>query len=200
MYTFADRQRFSKSVYRNQLGDRLDKVMDAALLLERQLAELQNSGGDPVTSLAKEALSDVLEISNSLDTASGESELAEFRAIVGLLVSEIRLAKHFAAHWVSATRGRPKGAGQSGVAMNKLIARLEFAARAAGGSWTLNKNEESGTLISALEVLRKYLPDRFVPAPKKHPYSSYQRVLTRARSEWNSSRLPSEMLNDHPAR
>ena len=68
--------------------------------------------------------------------------------------------------------------------MNSFIKFIESGALAAGGGWTLNKNDESGTLIDALELLRAFLPDNFLPAEGKHPYSSYQKILTGARSEW----------------
>jgi hypothetical protein len=194
-YTFTDVQKFSKPIYRGQLIDRLDKVMQPASLLEQQLRNLLTIWWDPVTFVAQKCLCDVLKKSKSLGTESGESELAKFHAIAELLAGQIRLAQIEADRWISATRGRPRGAGKSGIAMDKLIRRLEFAARAAGGTWTLNKNDQSGTLIKALELLREHLPDGFVPSPEKHPYSSYQRVLTRARSDWDNSPLSSELIS-----
>jgi hypothetical protein len=150
LHTIPD-EKFCKPVYKGQLIDRLDGVMRQGILFERQLAELLDPRTDPATFSAKEFLCDLLD--------GGISDLAELRSAVESLVSTIMSAKLVAARRLLATRGRPKGAGNSGGALDNFIARLEFAARAAGGSWTLNKNGESGTLISALEVLKKYLPD-----------------------------------------
>jgi hypothetical protein len=193
---WIDRITFYKPVYSDQIIDRLDKVQQSAWLLQRELVDL-DTGMDPAISLAGKFLCDVLERWKQWDTESGESELGEYRAIVGILANTIEMAKHFVTQRMPATCGRPTGAAKAGVALNNFIARLEFAARAAGGSWTLNKNDQSGTLIAALEVLRAHLPEGLIPARNKHPYSSYQRILTRARSDWSSSPLPAKILNNN---
>jgi len=64
-------------------------------------------------------------------------------------------------------RGRPSGVGGRGEGLGRFITVLEYAALAAGGDWTLNKNDASGTLIDALELLRASLPNNFLP--RKHP-------------------------------
>jgi hypothetical protein len=87
-------------------------------------------------------------------------------------------------------KGTPSGAGQSGMALTRFIAHLEFTALAAGGRWTLNKNDQSGTLVEAIENLRKFLPGNFLPPTGQHPCSTYQKILTDARSEWNLGRFP----------
>jgi hypothetical protein len=63
-------------------------------------------------------------------------------------------------------KGRPRGVKGGGATLTRFIAHLEFAARASGGAWTLNKNDERGTLIEALEILTPMLPDEFLP-PKE---------------------------------
>lgn len=103
-------------------------------------------------------------------------------------------AKHFAARWVSQSHGRPIGTGKSGIVIPRLIAHLEFAARADGGGWTLNKNYERGTLIDVLDALKPYLPESLRPKNGRHPYGSYQKILTQARTAWQDSPYPSQLL------
>jgi hypothetical protein len=86
--------------------------------------------------------------------------------------------------------GPPVGAGGSGMTLTRLVGHLAFAALAAGGDWTLNKNEQKGTLIEALEALRELLPDQALPTRSKHPYSTYQTILTDARAEWKRGHFP----------
>ncbi len=71
--------------------------------------------------------------------------------------------------------------------MTRFIAHLEFSARAAGGHWTLNKNDERGTFIDALEVLKPHLPPNFISTKGRYPFSSYQKILTRARADWENN-------------
>jgi hypothetical protein len=78
------------------------------------------------------------------------------------------------------------GAGKSGMALTRFVGHLGWAALAAEGDWTLNKNDQRGTLIEAIELLREFLPIKFLPPKGKHPYSTYQKILTDARSKWNS--------------
>ena len=82
-------------------------------------------------------------------------------------------------------KGAPAGAGGSGMALTRFVGHLGFAALAAEGRWTLNKNDQSGTLIDAIELLREFLPTKLLPPKGQHPYSTYQRILTDARFEWN---------------
>ena len=188
---FAEAQMLSSPVYRGQFIGRLEEVKEAARLLRQQLGAILNPQ-DQVTLLAQKSLCDILNTLGETDE-SEESPLTSFFYRVSSLMSAIEIAKHFAPSWVSAKSGRPRGAGGSGVAMDRFITRLEFAARAAGGKWTLNKNEERGTLIDALEALREYLPSDFLPTSNKHPYSSYERILSSARSDWNNRQFQSQM-------
>jgi hypothetical protein len=188
----AEAPTLSRPVYRGQFIERLEEVEQAARLLQQQLETILNPE-DQVTLLAQKSLCDILNTLKKRDE-SDESPLTSFLYHASFLMSAIKIAKHFAPSWVSAKNGRPRGAGGSGVAMNRFIRRLEFAARAAGGKWTLNKNEERGTLIDALEALREYLPGDFLPTSDKHPYSSYERILSSARSDWNNSQFQSQML------
>jgi hypothetical protein len=41
--------------------------------------------------------------------------------------------------------------------------------------------------------LRTFLPGNFFPPPHKHSYSTYQKILTQARSDWKNSPFPSLM-------
>jgi hypothetical protein len=174
----------SAPVYRGQFIARLQEVERAALTLVQQMEEILNPM-DHVTLLVQEALSELLKTLKGREAEDGN--LRGVRHTASLLVSTIILAKHFAPSWVSMKRGRPRGAGGSGPAIDRFIERLAFAALNAGGRWTLSKNDARGTFIDALEILRARLPHDFLPSSNKHPYSSYQRVLTRARSNWRNS-------------
>jgi hypothetical protein len=65
------------------------------------------------------------------------------------------------------------------MALTRFVAHLGWAALAAEGDWTLNKNDQSGTLIEAIELLREFLPIKFLPPKGKHPYSTYQKNFDR---------------------
>jgi hypothetical protein len=185
----SDAITLSKTVYRDEFLEQLDEILRPAALLEQKLAALLEAEHDPAILAAQQALSEMLDI------LAGYS-IAEGKAAASILRKAIAMTKRAVAHELP-ERGRPTGAAGSGIAMDKFITRLEFAALAAGGKWTLDKNAEKGTLITALEELRDYLPDDFLPRSGRHPYSSYQRILTRARSAWRRSTLPTEMLEDH---
>ena len=75
------------------------------------------------------------------------------------------------------------------MALTRFVAHLEWAVLAAEGDWTLNKNDQSGTLIEAIEQLGEFLPIKFLPPKGQHPYSTYQKILTDARSEWKLDRF-----------
>lgn len=60
--------------------------------------------------------------------------------------------------------------------LRELVFGLLAAAEDAGGKLTFNKNSESGTLVAALDLLRKHLPKGLVPQPL--PASSIQRLKT----------------------
>jgi hypothetical protein len=190
---YADAITLARPVYLGQLINRLDKVKQAALLLGQEIFALLNSE-DRITELAKDSLCAVYKLSSSGNEDVGERSLSEIGTDVSILVSMIKIAKYSAPRVVPTTRGRPSGAGGSGMAVDRLIARLEFAARAAGGKLTLNKNDERGTLIDALEDLRNFLPAELLPPKRKYPYSSYQRILTQARYDWNNSAMPQRMM------
>jgi len=175
-------QFFSVPVYQGQFIKRLEEMRQAALLLERQIESIMNPE-DHVTLLVQNSLFGIHDALGRGESA--ESYLTHLKTLASMLGPRIAIAKHYASKFVSVKKGRPRGAGGSGIAMDRFIARLEFVARAAGGGWTLSKNDESGTLVDALDILRGYLPVNFVPA--KHPYSTYQSVLNRARHDWKSA-------------
>jgi hypothetical protein len=190
---FGDALTFPKQVYREEFIRRLDKLKRRAALLAQEIDSLLHPW-DPVTFMAQKYLSEVLDemdaryrrCARDEDRGPTEYTFSEFKAIASILVHSIELTKYVFSRGFP-ERGRPVGAAGSGMARDKLIMRLEFATRVAGGKLTLNKNAEKGTLIDTLEILRDYLPRGLVPR-SVHPYSSYQRVLTRARSEWNSTK------------
>jgi hypothetical protein len=106
-----------------------------------------------------------------------------------------KMATHWADNFDIKSKGKPRGIKGCGTALMRFVAHLEFAARAGGGDWTLNKNAESGTLIDALELLRTNLPAGFLPQKGKHPYQSYQKIVSHARSEWTRSSVSASMLS-----
>jgi hypothetical protein len=180
----ADFITFPRQVYRKEFIRRLDKLKRRAALLAQEIDSLLHTQ-DPATLLAEEALSKVLDKMDRHER-SGLYALSEFQAIASILVTSVELTK-FVASPSLAERGRPVGATGSGMGRDHFIMRLYFVTRAAGGKLTLDKNARKGTLVDALEILRDYLPRSFVRR-SVHPYSSYQRVLTRARSEWHSTK------------
>jgi hypothetical protein len=171
---------FPKQVYREEFVSRLDKLKRRAVHLAQEIDSLLHTQ-NPATLLAEEALSKVLDAKDRRKK-SGLDALSEFRAIASILAHTVDLTKFLFSQKLP-ERGRPVGATGSGMGRDYFIMRLEFATLAAGGKLSLDKNARKGTLIDALELLRDYLPDGFVPR-SVHPYASYQRVLTRARSEW----------------
>ena len=54
----------------------------------------------------------------------------------------------------------------------------------------MDKNKKSGTLVDAIEKLRKFLPSNLLPAMGQHPYATYQKILTDARLEWDLGNFP----------
>ena len=175
---------FPRQVYREEFVRRLDKLKRRAALLAQEIDSLLHTQ-NPATLFARKALSEVLDEMDRHEK-SGEYTLSEFEAIASILVTSVELTK-FVASPSLPERGRPGGAAGSGMGRDHFIMRLEFVTRAAGGKLTLDKNARKGTLIDTLEILRDYLPRGFVRR-SVHPYSSYQRVLTRARSEWHSTK------------
>jgi hypothetical protein len=85
-------------------------------------------------------------------------------------------------------RGRPRGPTTFKM-LTQLIWGLEFWARTANGGFTLNKDLSKGSLLIALDKIRKCLLEEpewrwiadFIPLPMQHPVSSYQATLTDAR-------------------
>jgi hypothetical protein len=120
------------------------------------------------------------------DTLRRLKPLAPFLEPLSKLEQASGSAKRWADLFDVKAKGRPAGVKGCGVALTRFIVHLEFAARLAGGGWTLDKNDESGSLIDGLELLRSLLPDKLIPPRKKHPYSTYQNILTHARSEWKA--------------
>jgi hypothetical protein len=177
LQTFADVE-FSSQVYANQLTKRLGKIEKAAVGLIREVEPLTDPGGD-LDRLAYKALA----VAQNLD---GEDGIKTILDNVRLLVSMLRIATYLAPRLAPAKTGRPRGVVRSGMALTQFIARLELSALIAGGGWTLNKNDGKGTLITALEELRGFLPETFLPALGAHPYSTYQKILTGTRSKFPS--------------
>jgi hypothetical protein len=167
----------SSPVYRAQWVDRIDKVEEAARSLKRELQLLKNPA-DRTTLWAGSAI-------------GTEINVAPYLLDLSALIEAIRKAKTAYPYVLFAQeRGTPSGPGESGMALTRFVAHLEFAALAGGGDWTLDKNSKSGTLMEGIEKLRKFLPRNFLPPADQHPSATYQRILTDARSEWNLGRFP----------
>jgi hypothetical protein len=190
----------SASVYHGQLVGRIAKVERAADKLWQQLQAIR-SPKDRTTLWAGKAISAQLNIKSR---ETGEWERAEWPDRLDPLASHLRelmvlseAIRKAKTTWPYAEfakkKGKPSGVSGAGIVVTRLIAHLEFAARAAGGHWTLSKNDQRGTLIVAIEQLREFLPPKLLPKDG-HPFSTYQRILTRARSEWKNSPFPAIML------
>jgi hypothetical protein len=184
-------------VYRGELIDRMDEVEQAARSLQNKLQAFKNPA-DRTTLWAGRAISAEL---NRKAKTTGETEskqapntddpFASRLHELSALIDAIGKAKSSRPYVLYAReKGAPSGAGESGMALTRFIAHLVFAALAGGGRWTLNKNDQSGTLLEAIEKLRQFLPGKFLPPTGQHPYSTYQRILTDARSEWNLGHFP----------
>jgi hypothetical protein len=159
----------------------LGEIEEAAVELIRKIEPLMNPM-DNLNLLAGKALVDVLNISDE-NTDRGD-QIKTILDDLASLVSTVRLAIFMAPSLAPVKTGRPPGVLRSGTALTQFIVRLEASALIAGGDWTLNKNEGKGTLIDALEELRRYLPKQFLPAQGTHPYSPYQKILSRSRSKF----------------
>jgi hypothetical protein len=73
-------------------------------------------------------------------------------------------------------RGRKPGSVNDEV-FQKLVRDLLLAALAAEGKLTIDKNFKKGSLIDALNILRKYLPTGLVP--NSLPFGTIQKIKTR---------------------
>jgi hypothetical protein len=181
----------SEPVYRDNFIRKLEEVKRTAQRLE----ELLNALVDPKdhTSLwAGEALKTKLSYPLKRRNKPLMFDKREiFGQILGPLAVLVAEAAQAATDYPHAygieQKGRPRGVKGCGASLTRFIAHLEFAARASGGAWTLNKNDERGTLIEALKILTPMLPDEFLPPKESYPYSSYQRILTDARLAWRDS-------------
>ena len=193
----ADFPLLSSPVYRAQLVERRENVGQSADRLLQQLQAIENPA-DRTTLWAARAIRAELDTESS-ETGEWESKeapnrfdpLAPYLRELSTLIGAVEKAK---TSWpyvgFAQERGKPSGTGGSGIALTRFIGHLAFAALAARGHWTLNKNEQSGTLIEAMETLRDFLPPKFLPPKDQHPYSTYQRILTDARSEWERGHFP----------
>jgi hypothetical protein len=188
----------STPVYRAKLLDRMGQVEQAARSLRKELQALKNPADRTILWAAKAIGAELYEI----DKKTGERESKQATDTVdpltlrlrdiSALIDAISKAKTSPPYVLFAQRkGIPSGAGESGMALTRFVAHLGFSALAAGGrGWTLNKNHQSGTLIEAIENLRKFLPGNFLPPAGQHPCSTYQKILTDVRYEWNLGHFP----------
>jgi hypothetical protein len=187
----------SSPVYRTELVERIKKVEEAASFLRDELRAIE-SPTDRTTLWAAWAIGAELN-SKSEETATEESKelprrLNPFAPHLDEVLALIEATGRAKTSWpyvgFAQQKGAPSGTGGSGIALTRFVGHLAFAALAARGNWTLNKNEQSGTLIEAMEKLRDFLPPKFLPPKDQHPYSTYQRILTDARSEWERGHFP----------
>jgi hypothetical protein len=88
------------------------------------------------------------------------------------------------------TRGRPRGAlklkrpGEPG-SLARFTLRLLWDVKACGGELTLDKNNGTGTLLKALDLLRSQLPPKFVP--NALPLSTLARLKSLASKASNTT-------------
>jgi hypothetical protein len=176
----------SSPVYHTELVERIKKVEEAASFLRDELRAIENPT-DRTTLWAARAIGAELN-SKSEATATEESKelrrrLNPFASHLDEVLTLIEATGGAKTSWpyvgFAQKKGAPAGTGESGMALTRFVAHLAFAALAAEGHWTLNKNDERGTLIEAMEALRGSLPDRFLPLRGRHPFSTYQKILTR---------------------
>jgi hypothetical protein len=176
-------------VYRQELIDRIEKVEEAARRLQQELQIVEN----PVDRISRWAGSAIRDGLNESKEARDKlaHPLAPYLRELWVLIAASKKAKTSSVYVGFAQKGgTPSGTGGSGVALTRFVGHLAFAALAAGGDWTLNKNDQSGTLIEAIELLREFLPIKFLPPKGQHPYSTYQKILTDARYEWDLGYFP----------
>jgi hypothetical protein len=165
----------SSPVYRGKLLKHLDEVEEAARFLRRKFQAFKNPA-DRTMLWASRAIG---------------VEFDAYLRVFSSLIAAIAEAKtSYPYVQFAQEKGTPSGAGESGMALTRFVAHLEFAALAGEGRWTLNKNNRSETLIKAMEGLRDFLPSNFLPPVDQHPYSTYRRILTDARSEWDLGHFP----------
>jgi hypothetical protein len=149
-----------------------EKIGQAAFILHRLL-----SSQDPVGRRAAEVV--FIEVASR-----GDSQCTNIANCLSAISGAVGSLKRSYLMPRDTLRGRPRGRPGSGSSLDDFIHYLELAALRAGGNWKLNKNDQRGTLIDAIELLRPYLPEVLVPDRGKHPYSSYQSALTSARRGW----------------
>ena len=167
----------SSPVYRGNLLERLDEVDLAARSLRNKLQAFKRPT-DRTTLWASSAI-------------RAEIDIAPYLHDLSVLIEAIGKARtSFPYVQVAQKKGTPSGAGDGGMALTRFVAHLAFAALTAGGDWTLDKNKKSGTLVDAIEKLRKFLPSNLLPAMGQHPYATYQKILTDARLEWDLGNFP----------
>jgi hypothetical protein len=182
-------QQSSTHLTRTLLVKRIDDLIEAALQLKTHLEDLQDkrdSAALIVGDVIFHAIMDPLQPRQA--TRTGTSRKRPFSLTLAHLSAILEAAKEAKSNPIitlNKERGRPAGKGGSHRFESFLIT-LELAALNGGGDWTLNKNDERGTLIDALELLRNYLPNNFLPKKNKHPFSSYQILLTRLRGLWKA--------------
>ena len=160
----------------------------AACSLRDELQALKNPA-DRTTLWAGSAISGAIGV-QAKDTGE-QNSFARYLRDLSFLIDAVGKAKTSYPYVLFAQKkGTPSGPGKFGMALTKFIAHLEFTALAAGGDWSLDKNKKSGTLIDAIEKLRKFLPSNLLPAIGQHPCPTYQKILTDVRFEWNLGRFP----------
>jgi hypothetical protein len=174
-------------VYRRKFVDQFEEIGTAALHLHKLLKALADPK-DHTSSWVGTALGHSVNILVD-PTLEGDAlqrlqPLRRFLLPLLVLAEASRKATRWADLFDVPRKGKPKGINRGRAAVTRFIAHLEISALAAGGSWTLNKNEEHGTLVDALEILRARLSHDFLPRRNEHPYQSYQKILSHVRSEW----------------
>jgi hypothetical protein len=161
----------SSTVYRGELIARIAEVEGAANDLRVKLQAIQNPATRTSLWVGRAVRDELVSRAREIGAEKSEAETHPlersnpFMQNLEALSEAARKAKASSLYVDFARKkGPPSGAGQSGIALTRFIAHLAFAALAGGGSWTLDKNGESGTLTDAIERLRHFLPCDFLPA------------------------------------
>jgi hypothetical protein len=172
----------SSPVYRGELVERVENLERTASRLRDEIQAIENPA-DRTALWAGQAISAELN-AKFIETGEWQTKkeadrlnpLTSYLRELSDLMDAIGKAKTSPSSpyfFFAPETGPPVGAGGSGMTLTRLVGHLAFAALAAGGDWTLNKNEQKGTLIEALEAFTRVAAG---PSPSDAQQTSSQHV------------------------